>query len=87
MFRMEKDCDGTEAELRLIGRLESDLIASIRSALSECCARKILDLSQVTLVDVGVVRFLISCEDQGIEVVQSPPYIREWMLRERAEAE
>jgi len=48
-------------------------------------ARTILDLSEVTLVDLGVVRFLISCEDEDIEVFQCPPYVRDWILRERAE--
>jgi hypothetical protein len=32
-----------------------------------------------------VVQFLISCEDGGIELVQCPAYVREWLLRERAE--
>jgi len=32
-----------------------------------------------------VVRFLISCEDEGFELVQFPPYVREWILREHAE--
>jgi len=49
------------------------------------CTSKILDLSQVTLVDVGAVRFLITCEDQGVELMQCPPYVREWILRERTE--
>jgi len=31
--------------------------------MSGGCVRKILDLSAVNLVDVGVVRFLIGCED------------------------
>lgn len=48
-------------------------------------AHKILDLSEVTLVDIAVVRFLVSCEDEGIELVQCPPYVREWMIRERTE--
>ena len=46
---------------------------------------KVLDLSEVTLVDLGVVRFLIGCDDEGVELVQCPPYVREWILRERAE--
>jgi hypothetical protein len=82
MLRIEKYC---VAKLRLSGRIESSLISCIRSAMSDCCAHKILDLSEVTLVDVGVVRFLISCEEEGVELVQCPPYVREWMLRERAE--
>ena len=85
MLRIEKDCVGNVTRLRLSGRLESDLIICIESVLSDCCGHTILDLCEVTLVDVGVVRFLISCEDDAIELVQCPPYVREWMLRERAE--
>jgi hypothetical protein len=85
MLKIEKDCDGCEIRLRLSGRIQSDFIASIRSAMGDGCARKILDLSEVTLVDVGVIRFLISCEDEGIELEECPLYVREWILRERAE--
>jgi hypothetical protein len=85
MLRIEKDPDGSVARLRLIGRIESDLIASIRSAMSDGGAHKILDLGEVTLVDLEVVRFLIRCEDEGVELVQCPPYVSEWIVRERAE--
>ena len=85
MLRIEKDCDGCVTRLRLSGRIQSDHIAWVQSAMSDGCARKILDLSEVTLVDLGVVRFLISCEDEGIELVHCPPYVREWIFRERAE--
>lgn len=53
--------------------------------MNDGCARKILDLREITLVDIEVVRFLIRCENEGIELVECPPYVREWMLRERAE--
>jgi hypothetical protein len=86
MLRIEKDSAGCVTKLRLSGRIQSDQIDSIRSELDgDCCTEKILDLSQITLVDLGVVRFLISCEDEGVELVQCPAYVREWMLRERAE--
>lgn len=65
--------------------VQSNHIAFIRSAMSDGCARKLLDLTEVTLVDREVVRFLMSCEDEGIESVQCPRYVREWILRERAE--
>ena len=85
MLKIEKDCDGCEIRLRLSGRIQSDLIASIRAAMGDGSARKILDLSEVTLVDLGVIRFLIGCEDEGIELVECPLYVREWIFRERAE--
>jgi hypothetical protein len=85
MLRIEKDCHGCVTSVRLSGRIESDHIASVQSAMSGYFERKILDLSEVTLVDLVVVRFLINCEDEGVELVQCPPYVREWILRERAE--
>ena len=86
MLRIEKDSHGCLTTLRLSGQIQSDHIASIRLAMNGSCARKILDLSEVTLVGLKVVRFLIACEDDGIELLQCPPYVREWMARERAES-
>jgi len=84
MLKIEKDCDECTLRLRLSGRIQSDLVASIRSAMGDGSARKILDLSEVTLVDLEVVRFLILCEDEGTELVGCPLYVREWIFRERA---
>ena len=86
MLRINKDSDGCVTRLELSGRIQSDRIACIRSAMNDGCARKILDLSEVTLVDLQAVQFLIRCEDEGVELVRCPPYVREWILRERAEA-
>ena len=86
MLRIEKNSGGCITKLRLSGRIQSDQIASIRSELDDDCKNKILDLSEVTLVDLGVVQFLINYEDVGGQLVQCPAYVREWMLRERAEA-
>ena len=86
MLRIEKNSDGCVTRLSLNGRIHSDRIACIQSALNDGCARKILDLSEVTLVDLEVIQFLMSCEDAGIELAQCPPYVREWILRERTES-
>jgi len=85
MLRIEKDSGGCVTKLRLSGRIQSDQIASIRSEMDGDCASKILDLGEVTLVDLGVVQFLIACEDAGVKVIECPVYVREWMTRERAE--
>lgn len=85
MLRIEKDSVGCVTRLMLSGRIQSDRIPCIRAAMNDCCARKILDLSDVTLVDLAVVRFLIRCEAEGIQLAGCPPYVREWMHRERAE--
>ena len=85
MLRIEKQADGCVTRFRLSGRIQSDNIAAVQSAMNDGCADRILDLSEVTLVDLGVVRFLISCENNGVSLAQCPDYIQEWILRERAE--
>jgi hypothetical protein len=85
MFRIEKQSYGCVTRLLFSGRIQSGCIASIRSTMNDGCGPKILDLVEVTLVDIEVVRFLIQCENEGVELVQCPPYVREWIVRERAE--
>ena len=85
MLRIERHSDGCVTRLLFSGRIQSDCIATIRSAMNDGCARKILDLTEVTLVDIEVVRFLSQCENEGVELAQCPPYVREWITRERAE--
>jgi hypothetical protein len=86
MLRIEKDSHGCASRVRLSGWVQSKFIASIRAAMNDACADKILDLAEVTLVDIAVVRFLINREDEGVELAHCPAYVREWIVRERAEA-
>ena len=85
MFRIENESNECTTRVRLSGRIRSDEIESIRTQMIEGCESVVLDLREVTLVDVAVVRFLSLCEEQGVELAHCPPYIREWILRERAE--
>ena len=85
MLRIEKESDGCVTTLRLSGRIQSDSIDAIRSGMDDGCERTILDLFEVTLVDIAAVRFLMNCENEGVDLVQCPAYVREWIVRERAE--
>ena len=85
MLRIEKEFDGRVSRLRLSGRIQWDRIACIRASMHDDSSRKVLDQSEVTLVDVAVIHFLIGCEDEGIGLEKCPPYVREWISRERVE--
>ena len=54
-----------------------------RSVEAERTRDVVLDLSEVSLVDGEVVRFLLRCEMQGIRLAHCPAYVREWMVREK----
>ncbi len=83
MLKIENNSDGQVTTIRLIGRMQSEHLAELRKQLQR--PRFALDLDEVTLVDVEVVRFLNVCEKQGVELLQCPRYVREWMRRETRE--
>jgi len=82
-LRIETASDGQIATLRIVGRIASESLDDLRAHVRKHRPRPTLDLDQVTLVDAEVVRFLIACEADGIELVNCAPYVREWMSRER----
>ena len=75
MLKIDRDSAGPVAHLRLCGRIQPDRIECIRTAIGEFGAPKVLDLAEVTLVDIEGVRFLIGCEDEGIELAQCPLWV------------
>jgi hypothetical protein len=85
MLRIEKESDGQTTILQLVGRIQAVNIDNIRAQMDDENVRILMDLGEVTLVNVEVVRFLSDCEDKGSVLLHCPPYIREWILRERAE--
>jgi hypothetical protein len=85
MLRIEKESAGHTTRLRLSGRIQSTDIDDIWAQMDDDAIRIILDLDEVTLVDVEAVRFLSDCEDRGIVLVHCPLFVREWIIRERAE--
>ena len=85
MLRIEKESDGHTTTLWLIGRIQAADIGSIRAQMDDDSVHVLFDLGEVTLVNVEVIRFLSDCEDEGVVLIHCPPYVREWILRERAE--
>jgi anti-anti-sigma regulatory factor len=86
LLKIEKNCTAHHTTIRLSGRL----VASNRPALSEQIesgtGKIILDLEEVTLIDLDIVQFLAKCETVGMQLLHCPPYIREWIYREQERA-
>jgi hypothetical protein len=69
--------------VRLSGRMQSEDLAGLQQYIGAPGFKPLLDLAEVTLVDVEAVRFLVGCEDAGIDLLHCSPYIRQWMDREQ----
>ncbi len=84
MFKIEKVAEGNASVLRLVGRINAQHLDELNQLITGANRKLVkLDLSEVTLVDLNVVRFLGDQERQGVELVKCSPYIREWIQREQ----
>ena len=71
--------------LRVCGRITGDDMDVLRAAIDQERGAVAIDLEEVGLVDRGAVTLLALSEAKGIALRNCPPYIREWVDRERAQ--
>ena len=82
-LRIEKDSDGQRTRIRLIGRMQREHIEELKAQIKAGGASVTLDLNEVSLVDLEVIRFLANCQKEGITVVHCSRYIYDWIAKER----
>ena len=83
-LRIEKDSNGPKTTIRLIGRLHMNHIEELTTQLQGGAVPMVIDLREVTLVDLEVVRFLVACEAHGVTIENCSAFIRQWMIQERS---
>ena len=85
-LKIETHFDGNKLTLRLSGRMKEECLEELKALLDNANPGAIVNLGDVSLVGVEVVRFLANCENAGVELVDCSPYIRDWINRERNRA-
>jgi hypothetical protein len=83
-LKIERISGKRRTRIRLSGKVRAEHLDQLKAEIERDGPRVALDLEEVDLVDVEGVRFLNACVAEGISVLHCSPYIREWMLRERA---
>ena len=81
-LRIETTREGRRVTFRLVGRIRGENLADLGRDIARG-APVVVDLDEVTLVDVETVRFLMDAEESGVELRHCPPFVREWIERER----
>jgi anti-anti-sigma regulatory factor len=82
MLKIQRSSNG-QVIFALTGRMNAEHVAELKVLFSSQTGQIVLDLKDLTLVDLEAVRFLESCETDGIQFKNCPPYIREWITRVR----
>jgi hypothetical protein len=71
--------------LFISGRITGEHVDMLRGVLEQESGGFAIDLKNVLLVDREAVKLLALSEANGTELRNCPPYVREWVTRERAE--
>jgi hypothetical protein len=82
-LKIERAPQGKLTILKLIGQIGISDLEELKIQMEDAGSDIQFDLDDLTLIDVGVVRFLSQCEDSGVELQNCPLYVREWIKRER----
>jgi anti-anti-sigma regulatory factor len=82
-LRIDSVSEGHGTTIRLIGRMQAQHVEELRAQIGASGARVVLDLEELSLVDIDAVRFLGTCQAAGISIVHCPPYINDWITKER----
>ncbi len=80
---MHRSVERGLATITLSGRIEEEQLAELKTMLSSEAGSVALDLADVRLVHREAVKFLLKCEDDGIELRNCPSYVREWIEKGR----
>jgi hypothetical protein len=83
MLKIQRTMD-RNVVFTLSGRLEAGSLGDLSAliAAEQEGPALVLNLKDLVLVDREAVRFLRTCEGDGIVLRNCPPYIRAWMARE-----
>jgi anti-anti-sigma regulatory factor len=82
-LKIETTRDHLRTIVKLIGRIQTEHLSELRAQLEAIGGSIVLDLGDLSLVNLDVVRFLGTCESQGTQLLNCPAYIRKWIDGER----
>jgi len=85
MLRIQRSDNG-EVVFKLSGRIDKENVAELQALIGAEVTGKhmVLDLKDVVLVGQDGITFLAECEGTSIALANCPPYVREWIARQRS---
>ena len=85
MIRIETSERRDLVTFALSGRIQAENLPELKRLTESYSKPVVLDLRDVKLVDREAVTFLANFETDNATITNCPPYIHEWILRERGD--
>jgi hypothetical protein len=83
-FRIETLSDGHCTTIRLIGQFRAEHLPDLAAQIRTGGSRIVLDLQEITLVDVDAIRFLRDRQAERVVLINCSPFIATWIAKERS---
>jgi ABC-type transporter Mla MlaB component len=83
MIRIETSERWDIVTFTLSGRIQAEDLPEVKRLTESYSKPVVLDLTGIKLVDSEVITFLANFERDNATITNCPPYIREWIRRER----
>ena len=84
-LKIDKHSDGHKTTIRLIGRMQVEHLSDLQALITESGPGTVLDLQELTLVDVEAVRFLGNCRNNRVSLLHCSTYIRDWIAKDKGD--
>ncbi|MCU1284973.1 MAG: hypothetical protein JWO13_1323 [Acidobacteriales bacterium] len=84
-LKVQRSLDNDVVVYTLAGRIKEEQLECLQDILTTNAeaTKVVFDLTEIRLIDQIAVKFLASCEEDGVRLRNCPPYIREWISQER----
>jgi hypothetical protein len=83
-FRIETLADEHSTTVRLIGQCREEHLPDLAAEIRTGGSRIVLDLEEITLVDIDAIRFLRDRQAEGVVLINCSSYITMWIAKERS---
>ena len=82
-LRIERRRSGDTLIVQLIGEFDVQQLDEVRAQVYDPACPVVVDVGELTLISVEGIRFLNTCRDNGMSIINASGYITEWMTLER----
>ena len=82
-FKIERTAGGESTTIKIVGRIGEEQVGELKAQVGVAGRSGVLDLEEVSLVGVEMIRFLSERELRGIRLLNCSSLIRTWIDRER----
>jgi hypothetical protein len=82
-FKIERTAGEHFTTIKIVGRIGEEEVGELKAQLGAAGQSDALDLEEMSLVGVEMIRFLSECELRGTRLLNCSSLIRTWIDRER----